>query len=451
MTQNPSALSESTTRALTARAIEAQRASRTPALVAGVARHGELLWDSSVGRADLSDPEVPLGPDTQFLVASNTKTFTAVLIMQLRDEGKLSLDDTLDQLVPGTTHAQVTIREMLAHVSGMQREPVGDVWDTLEFPDRDGLIAGWNEAERVLRPHNRWHYSNLCYALLGEVVARLDGGSWEASLQRRLLDPLELRRTTLSLTAPHVGLYYVPPFTDVPVEEPVLAKNTTASAGALASTLSDMVRWHGFLLDPVDEILSPDTVEEMRQPQIAADPQWNTAWGLGLELERRDGRIWFGHTGGMPGGITGFFSEPESGTTGAVLMNNSISKDPAGTAISLGAYTLDHDPELPEPWTPGTVEPEELKPLVGQWFSEGAEFTFAIKDGKLTGRLASAAATAPDSVFEPEGDDSYRTVSGRECGERLVIRRREDGSVRQFNWATYRFTREPLGFGQPTP
>ncbi|MBB2893026.1 serine hydrolase domain-containing protein [Flexivirga oryzae] len=451
MTQSPSPLLESTTRALTAHAIEAQRASRTPALVAGVARHGELLWDAAVGQADLSDPGVPLGPDTQFLVASNTKTFTAVLIMQLRDEGKLSLDDTLDQLVPGTTHTQVTVREMLAHISGMQREPVGDVWDTLEFPDREGLISGWNEAERVLRPHNRWHYSNLCYALLGQVVARLDGGSWEASLQRRLLDPLELRRTTLTLTAPRVGLYYVPPFTDVPVEEPVLAKNTTDSAGALASTLADMVRWHGFLLDPVEEILSPDTVEEMRQPQIAADPGWNTAWGLGLELERRDGRIWFGHTGGMPGGITGFFSEPESGTTGAVLMNNSISKDPAGTAIKFGAYVVEHDPQLPAPWQPGTVEPEELKPLVGQWFSEGAEFTFAIADGKLTAKLAAAPATVPLSVFEPEGEDVYRTVSGRERGERLVIHRRDDGSVRQFNWATYRFTREPLGFGQPTP
>lgn len=450
MTQNPSPLSDSTVRALTIQAIEAQRASRTPALVAGVGRHGKLLWSAPVGQADLSDPSVPLGPDTQFLVASNTKTFTAVLIMQLRDEGKLTLDHTVDELVPGTTHAQVTIRQMLAHVSGMQREPVGDVWDTLEFPDRDGLISGWNEAERVLRPHNRWHYSNLCYALLGEIVARLDGGSWEASLQRRLLDPLELRRTALRRTAPSAGLYYVPPFTDVPVEEPVLIKNTTASAGALASTLSDMVRWHGFLLDPDENILSSGTIEEMRQPQIAADPQWNTAWGLGLELERRDGRIWFGHTGGMPGGITGFFSDPESGTTGAVLMNNSVSKDPAGTAIKLGEYVVVNDPELPEPWTPGTEEPDELKPLVGQWFSEGAEFTFAINDGKLTARLAAAGPAAP-SVFEPESADVYRTVSGRERGERLVIRRRADGSIRQFNWATYRFTREPLGFGQPKP
>jgi CubicO group peptidase (beta-lactamase class C family) len=79
----------------------------------------------------------------------------------------------------------------------MQREPVGDVWETLELPGREDLVAGFAEAERVLRPHERWHYSNLMYALLGEVIARLDEQEWCDALRRRILDPLELRRTTL--------------------------------------------------------------------------------------------------------------------------------------------------------------------------------------------------------------------------------------------------------------
>ncbi|RNI18322.1 serine hydrolase domain-containing protein [Flexivirga caeni] len=451
MTHSTSPLSHSTTRALTIKAIEAQRTSRTPALVAGVGRHGTTIWSHAVGQADLSDPQVPLGDDTQFLVASNTKTFTAVMTMQLRDEGKLSLDDTVDALLPETTHPNVTVRQLLSHTTGMQREPVGDVWDTLDFPTREELLPGWNEAERVLRPHYRWHYSNLSYSILGEITARLDGGDWAQSLQRRLLDPLELRRTTLRLAAPHTAQYYVPPFTDVPISEPLLDKGGVSSAGSLCSTLADMVRWHGFLLDPDASILSPDTVEEMLQPQIVVDPGWNEAWGLGLELVRRGDHVWFGHTGGLPGAITGFFSEPESGTTGAVLMNNSIAKDPAGTAISLADHVLTHEPELPAPWTPGTVEPEELKPIVGQWFSEGDQFFFAIQEGKLIARPAGADPAAPPSVFEALGEDAYRTVSGRERGERLSIRRREDGSVRQLNWATYRFTREPLGFAEPTP
>lgn len=446
MTHNPTSLSNRTVRALTTTAIEAQRTSRTPGLVAGVGRHGKLIWSDSVGRADLTDPSAPLDDNTQFVVASNTKTFTAVLTMQLRDEGKLSLDDTVDKLLPETKHAQVTVRQLLSHSTGMQREPVGDVWDTLEFPDRDGLIAGWNEAERILRPHNRWHYSNLCYAILGEIIARLDGGDWAASLQRRLLDPLELRRTTLALAAPYTQLYDVPHFTDVPILEPVLDNRAVAPAGSVCSTLADMVRWHGFLLDPDESVLSADTIEEMRQPQIIVDDKWSEAWGLGLELVRRGDHVWFGHTGGLPGGITGFFSEPDSGTTGAVLMNSSSSKDPAGTAVSLGDYVLANEPELPTPWVPGTVEPAELKPLVGQWFSEGMQFLFAIEEGKLVARVAGAPADQPPSIFEAEGEDAFRTASGRERGERLLVRRREDGSIRQLSWATYRFTREPVGF-----
>ena len=93
--------------------------------------------------------------------------------MQLRDEGRLSLDDTLGRRsCPRSTHPGLTVRQCLAHVSGMQREPLGDVWETLVNPDRAELVSGFNEAERVHRPHQLWHYSNLVYSMLGEVVAR---------------------------------------------------------------------------------------------------------------------------------------------------------------------------------------------------------------------------------------------------------------------------------------
>ncbi|TWE09974.1 serine hydrolase domain-containing protein [Rudaeicoccus suwonensis] len=440
-----------TTRHLSRLTRLAQNESKVPGLVAGVARHGTVLWSEGVGRADLTDDSVPLGADTQWPVASNTKTFVASMIMQLRDEGRLRLDDTVDTHIPESTHGNVTVRQLLSHTTGMQREPIGDVWDVLKFPDRAALITGWNDAERIMRPHYRWHYSNLCYAMLGEIIARLDGREWTQSLQHRLLDPLELRRTTIGLVEPHSRQYYVSPVTDVPVDEPALTFDAMSAAGAICSTLSDMVRWHGFLLDPDSSVLSPDTVEEMRQPLVTVDAGWNESWGLGLELVRSGGRVWFGHTGGLPGAITGFFSEAESGTTAAVLMNNSSAKDPAGTAIKLGTHVIEHDPEEVDAWTPGTVAPAELLPLLGQWYSEGVAFTFAIADGRLTARIDRAPASTPPSVFERIEDDCYRTISGGERGERLVIRRREDGSVRQLNWATYRFTRQPLGFAEPTP
>ena len=178
-------LTDRTTRALHRIALGRQTKHRVPGLYAGVVRDGGFVWQEGIGAADLGNPDVPPGPDDQFLVASNTKTFTAVLLMQLRDEGRLRLEDTLDELLPGVKHPGLTVRQCLAHVSGMQREPVGDVWDTLQNPDREALLAGFNEAERVHPPHQLWHYSNLVFSMLGEVVARLDGRGWYEALRAR--------------------------------------------------------------------------------------------------------------------------------------------------------------------------------------------------------------------------------------------------------------------------
>lgn len=436
------------TRDLTRIALEAQIASRTPGFVAGVARGGDVVWSTGIGAADLDNPDIPLDGDTQFPVASNTKTFTAAMVLQLRDEGRLSLDDRIEQHLPGIAHGDVTVRQLLIHGSGMQREPIGDVWDTLQFPDREALVDGWNEAERVGRPHLSWHYSNLGYALLGELIARVDGREWSASLQARLLDPLGLSRSTLALTAPHAGQYYVAPFTDVPVREPVLDKGATDAAGALCSTLTDMLRWHQFLLDPDDSVLHRDTIAEMLTPGLLVDHTWTGGWGLGFQLVRQDGRTWFGHTGGLPGAITGFFSEVSSGISAGVLMNATNALAPAATAINLGSLVAQRDPALPAAWKPGTAAPDELVELTGRWFSEGNGYTFVIRDGALQARLDRDPEAAPWSVFEQLGTDLYRTVRGRESGERLVVHRNSDNTVQQLNWATYKFTREPLAFGR---
>lgn len=235
----------------------------------------------------------------------------------------------------------------------------------------------------------------------------------------------------------------------MPVEEPFLPLRAVDPAGALASTMHDMALWGGFLVDPVKEILDPDTMEEMCQPQILADvDSWSAAWGLGLMLVRAEGRTWAGHTGGMPGAITGVFTHRDSATTAVLLMNSSSSPDPAAGAVELSSSAVEHEPVAPEPWVPGRAVPEVLVPLLGRWFSEGRGFTFSVRQGVLEARLDSAADDKPPSVFERVEADVYRTVPGRERGELLRVRSRDDASVRQLNWATYAFTREPCAIGE---
>jgi CubicO group peptidase (beta-lactamase class C family) len=428
---------------------ERQAKDRVPGIVGGVARGGGLTWSDGVGSADLDTPGEPPTADSQFLIASQSKTLTAVAIMALRDEGKLDLDDPVEKFIGESTHHGITIRQMLSHVSGMQREPVGDVWDQLKFPDREQLVAGWNEAERVGKPHHRWHYSNLVYSILGEIVARLDNRSWIESIQSRILDPLEMRRTTVGLSGKAVTGYYVPPFSDVPVREPLLDIGAMAACGGLASTAEDLAKWASFLANPVDEVLSKDTLDEMCQPQIMADvDRWQLGFGLGFMLLRVGERVFVGHTGGMPGHITGTFVHRPSGTAGIALMNATSAPDPAALATDLAVEVLENDPLPPEPWVPGTSVPDELAGVLGTWFSEGNPFVFSVKGGKLHARGAAAPAHKPPSVFAKVGDDLYRTVSGREAGELLRITRDSSGVPVKLYWATYLCTREPLAFGQ---
>ena len=182
-------LSTGLERELLGRAVAAQRSWRAPGVSVGVVRDGALVWSTHVGSARLGTPSIPADDDTQFMIGSVTKTFTALAVMSLRDEGRLALDDTLDAYVPGSRHGRVPLRQMLAHASGLQREPVGNIWETLEAPERDAFLAGVEQAEQVLPAHHAFHYSNLAYGLLGQVVERVTGQGWESVVRERVLDP----------------------------------------------------------------------------------------------------------------------------------------------------------------------------------------------------------------------------------------------------------------------
>jgi len=443
-------LHETTARALHRIALGRQTKHRVPGLYAGVVRDGGFVWQEGIGAADVDEPDRAPGPDDQFLIASNSKTFTAVLVMQLRDEGKLRLDDTLGTLLPGTRHADVTVRQCLSHVSGLQREPVGDVWDTLVSPDRDALVRGLEDAERVGAPHRLWHYSNLVYALLGEVVARIEGRPWFDVLQDKVLRPLEMSRTSNGFDqGPRAVGYYVPPFSDVARVEPVWEVQALDACTGLASTPADLARWNAFLADPPAAVLAPDTLAEMCEPQTLVDRErWTAGFGLGFFLVRKGNRTFVGHTGAMPGHITGNFVHRESGTGALVMMSSTSSPDPAAFAVELADHVIEHDPVEPEVWRPGTAVPDELEGLLGVWYSEGSPFVFSVRKGRLEARLQGLPEHKPSSTFERVGEDVYRTTAGRETGELLRVTRTETGEVRSMHWATYLCTREPLAFGE---
>ena len=422
---------------------KAQSEARLPSLSAAVFRGGELVWSEAIGLADVEgDRETT--PDTQYGIASITKTFVAASIMQLREAGELGLDDPLSRHLPGAAHGALTVRRLLAHVSGLQRETPGEVWEELVFPTREELWSRLEEAELVLGPGERWHYSNLAYVLLGEVVSQRAGVEVAEHISQRLRQPLGLTRTSWHPQEPSALPYFVQPYSDAVRREQQLDQQGTSAAGGLWSTTGDLARWASFLAETDPKLLSPESVEAMRSVQTMAAPDWTLGWGLGLELFRRGERIFIGHTGGLPGYLSILLVSPKD-KIGAVALTNSTSW-PALEDFGLElATTAVEELAVPEPWRPGAPPAEELAPLLGRWWSEGSEYVFAVRRDRLEAKSASG--EGRPSVFEPDGPDRFRTVSGPEHGELLRVVRDESGAPVKLYWATYPFLRTPELFG----
>ena len=423
----------------------AQTEQRLPSVAAAVFRRGEILWQDSTGFADVEAQRVT-SPDTQYRIGSITKTFTAVCVLQLRDAGELSLDDPLTAHIPESAHGP-TLGRLLAHSSGLQREPPGEIWETLQAPSREELVALTAVAEEILAPGSWWHYSNLAFALLGEVVARKTGGTWEDALRARVLEPLELTRTTADPAEPVARGYFVEPYSDAVRIEQDPDLGGSGALGRLWSTVGDLARWGSFLADGDEHVLAKATLDEMAHVRVMVDhARWSLAWGTGLELYRSGDHVFAGHGGAMPGHLAGLVVERESGIGAAVLMNTSAGGRPEALALELAQAAIEAHPVAPVGWRPGEQPPAELLPLLGPWWSEGYEVVLSWRGERFQARLLEGAPGRDISYFEPLDDDRWRCVEGRERGELLRVVRAPDGAVEKLYFATYPLRREPSTF-----
>ena len=423
----------------------AQAEQRMPSVSAAVFRGDELIWQQALGLADVEQGREAT-PETQYRIGSITKTFTAVGVLQLRDAGELSLDEPLTTYLPESAHAP-TIGRMLAHSSGLQREPPGEIWETMQAPSREELLAGTADAEQVLQPGSWWHYSNLAFALLGEVVARAHGGTWEEALRTQILEPLGLSRTTPEEADPAARGYFVEPYSDIARLEPELDLGGAGALGKLWSTTGDLARWGAFLAGGDDRVLKASTLEEMAHVRTMVDHAgWTLAWGTGLELYRRGEHVFVGHGGAMPGHLAGLVVDRKTKVGAAVLTNSGAGASPEKLALDLATAAIAALPAVVEPWQPGDAAPSELEPLLGPWWTEGHQIVLSWRRGRLEAKLLDGVPGRDTSYFEPDGPDRFRSVEGRERGELLRVVRDEGGGVEKLYFATYPLRREPSTF-----
>jgi CubicO group peptidase (beta-lactamase class C family) len=418
-----------------------QRDKRLPSVAAAVVRDGEPVWETAVGMADVRG-EREATPDTQYRLGSITKTFTAAAIMQLRDEGKLDLEDRLDAHIEGAAHVP-TLRRLLSHTSGLQRETHDDAWLRKQFASVPELVETFERAEQVLPPGARFHYSNLAFALLGIVVERASGTPYAEYVEQRLLEPLGLGRTSFDAREPAATGYLVQPYVDGVWEEAPIRTGAWIAAGQLWGTVGDLCRWAAFLAEPDESVLRRETVAEMRTVQtIDEHVRWSGGYGLGLMLRRQGERIFAGHGGSMPGFIAGIYVSP-SDKVGAAVLTNSSSAAVGDLVLALSSATVERWPVPPEPWRVEAPPPDEVVPLLGIWFMEGDQFVIRWRDGALELRFPDDPDWAEPAVLRRESEGRWRVASGWEHGEVLRVERDGDGAVSRLVLAGYPVTREP--------
>jgi CubicO group peptidase (beta-lactamase class C family) len=412
---------------------DASQSGRLPGVVAAVFGPDGVLWNGAFGTTA-----------SQYRVGSITKTFTAVAVLQLREEGALELDDLLVEHVPDAPYPEASLRDLLAHRSGLTAEPSGPWWERSPGVEWSELVRTNRSATRVLPPHARFHYSNLGYALLGEVVARHRAASWYDAIRAGLLEPLGMHETTyLPLEGAAQGTSRDPGTGEL-VAEPAFDSVAMAPAGQLWSTVPDLVRWGSFLVDGGKGVASPAVLVEMRTASSAdPDTQHTGAYGLGLRLRWRGSSTLIGHTGSMPGFLAALFVDPVSGIGAVALTNATVGIAPEELVAGLVDAA---EPSLTRAGPPAAAVCEEATELAGEWYWGNTS-------------LLAEPSSAGFDLRGPNGSvrfvrvetDEYQGVDGYYAGERLQVIRRCDGSVSYLEVVTFVFTRMPYDPHAPIP
>lgn len=414
---------------LQARVEHLQATGRLPSIVAARVRDGALVETATVGAT----------VETGYRIGSITKTFTAVLVMQLRDEGLLDLDDPVGRFVPESGYAATTLGDLLGHTGGMQSEPCGPWWERSTGGDFASLSARNDATGAVAGAGEYFHYSNLGYGLLGEVVARLRGAPWWDVVSVRLLEPLGLHRTTYGPEAPHAQGSSVEHFTGRVQHEPHTDTGAMAPAGQAWSTLADLATWSSVLAGRRPDVLAPSSAAEMSLDRLGA------GYGLGLRLVEVAGRPWVGHTGSMPGFLASLFVDPVSGEATIALANatTGLECDAVPEALTTGEA-----PRPCEPWQPTRDVPAEAAPALGLWFWGNTAIEHRWHDGGLEQRHLQSG--QPGSRFELR-DGVLVGVRGYHRGEALRVEPGQASGPAHLVCATFVHTRSPYDPRAPIP
>lgn len=313
------------------------RYDKTPGLSVGIVHKGKLIYSSGFGYTDLNKKK-KADRDTLYHIASISKTFTAVAIMQLVDDGKLRLDDKVADYIDwfkgknkNKDSRNITIRQLLSHTAGLFRDGDTPHWETGKFP-RD-LQKSFSPSSLTLENATGFKYTNYGFSILGLVIEKASGLTYEKYIRKHILKPLNMNSTSPDYlpSLKNVATGYG---RDIPDEKRKVFEHYKANAYAPAtgflSNVIDLAKYLSALsLDSKKKLLSREAKKEMMRPHEKTED--DEEYGLGLEVFWINKKKVVCHGGGFNGFITRVLLDPKL-DIGVVVLTNSLESSAGGIA-----------------------------------------------------------------------------------------------------------------------
>lgn len=416
-----------------------------PSMSVAIVADQQIVWQQGFGYANCEE-KLSATPETLYRIASITKLFTATALVQLRDAGKLQLDDPITKHLPAfeIQHTYpdappITVRNLITHTSGLPREGEFSYWTSADFPLFSEIEAKLSDQSTILPPNTKWKYSNLALALAGKIVENVSGQTYDDYIRTHILDPLQMHNTFVASPPsdhPQLATGYgrrlpdktraISPFTDA---------QGLAAAFNMTTCVTDLAKFAMcHLRDGSDSVLKKYSKREMHQVHWMA-ANWQRAWGLGFSLSRIRGKTYLGHGGAVLGYRTELQICPAD-KVAVIVLTNADDGDPS--TIMNRLYR----------WVVPTIVRAKTKPSTKQpnpdWQRYCAKFRSAWSDSQVlvyNGELVMMTPTLanPTSTLiklRPAGEHIFRRDEGNlgsgRHGELLTFGFDENGRVSHY-------------------
>jgi CubicO group peptidase (beta-lactamase class C family)/D-alanyl-D-alanine dipeptidase len=367
-----------------------------PAVSIALVDDQAIVWARGFGFANPKD-KVPATAETVYRVGSVSKLFTDIAVMQLVEAGKLDLDAPVTKYLPdfkpnNPFKKPITLRQMMAHRSGLVREPpVGNYFDPTE-PSLAAMVKSLNQTSLVYAPESKIKYSNAAIATVGYVLEKTQHEAFPKYLKRKVLDPLGLKKSAFEPTPElkkDLAAAVMWTYDGRVFPAPTFGLGM-APAGSMYSTVNDLGRFLSALFaggrGANGRVLKATTLEQMWTPQFAKNKKEKTGFGIGFHLEELDGRRLIGHGGAIYGFATELAALPKEKVGVVVIasrdVTNSVTEHIAHAALKQ-MLAVRQGKSLPAIEETKPVKPERARELAGRYVKGDKGFDLIERTGRL--------------------------------------------------------------------